>query len=86
MTETLSIGLDAEVKKRLAALSRKSKRTTSLLAAGAITAYVEQGEWQPGKIAAAIDELDAGESVSHDKVESWLKSWGTAQETNPPRP
>jgi predicted transcriptional regulator len=69
----------------LAALSRQSKRSTSFLAAEAITAYVEQEEWQLGEIVAAIHELDAGEGVSHDKVADWLKSWGTPTETNPPR-
>jgi predicted transcriptional regulator len=41
MTETLSIRVDSETKKRLDALSKRSK---SFLAAEAITAYVESEE------------------------------------------
>jgi len=80
MTETLSIRLDAATKQRLDALSRQSKRSKSFLAAEAIAAYVEQEEWQLREIHAAVAELDAGKAVSHEKVATWLKSWGTAKE------
>lgn len=85
MTETPSIRLDSETKHRLTALARHSKRSKSFLAAEAIAAYVDQEEWQPGEIRAAIDELDAGQGVSHDKVTTWLKSWGKNNEKNAPR-
>jgi predicted transcriptional regulator len=85
MTDTLSIRLDAATKQRLDALARHSKRSKSFLAAEAIAAYVEQEEWQLGEIRAAIGELDAGQSVSHEKVETWLKSWGTRGEKKAPR-
>ncbi|MEO8052472.1 MAG: ribbon-helix-helix domain-containing protein [Acidobacteriota bacterium] len=44
MTETLSVRIDADTKKRLEALARRSKRSKSFLAAEAITAYVEAAE------------------------------------------
>ena len=44
MTETLSILIDSETKKRLAELSRRSKRSKSFLAAEAIAAYIESEE------------------------------------------
>jgi predicted transcriptional regulator len=50
-----------------------------------LAAYVEQEEWQLGEIHAAIGELDSGRAVSHEKVATWLKSWGTAAEKNGPR-
>lgn len=50
MTKTLSIRLDAEVKKRLDALSIRSKRSKSCLASEAIASYVEAEEWQLGEI------------------------------------
>jgi hypothetical protein len=40
---------------------------------------------QRGEVQAAIEELDAGEAVSHEKVATWLKSWGTAKKKNAPR-
>lgn len=84
MTETLSIRLDSETKERLTALAKHSRRSKSFLAAEAIAAYVAQEEWQLGEIRAAIDELDAGPGVGHEKVAAWLKSWGTAKEKNAP--
>jgi predicted transcriptional regulator len=85
MSETLSIRLDSATKQRLDALSRHSKRSKSFLAAEAISAFVEREEWQLGEVRAAIDELDAGQGVSHEKVATWLKSWGTAGEKKAPR-
>src|SRR3954449_9475579 len=76
MTETLSIRIDSATKKRLDALSKRSKRSKSFLAAEAITAYVDSEEWQIGEIQAAVSELDAGKGVSHEKITGWLNSWG----------
>lgn len=85
MTETLSIRIDSETKKRLDALSKRSKRSKSFLAAEAIAAYVESEEWQLGELQAGIAELESGKGVSHDKVSKWLKSWGKTGETKAPR-
>lgn len=85
MTETLSIRIDAETKKRLDALSKRSKRSKSFLAAEAITAFVDSEEWQLGEIHKGVQELDAGEGISHDKVSKWLKTWGKTGEAKAPR-
>ena len=84
MTERLSIRLDSTTKQRLSALARTSKRSPSFLAE-AIAAFVEQEEWQLEETEAAIGELDAGKSVSHEKVAAWLSSWGTPREKKAPR-
>ncbi|MDQ6700284.1 MAG: CopG family ribbon-helix-helix protein [Acidobacteriota bacterium] len=76
MTETLSIRIDAQTKKRLDALSKRSKRSKSFLAAEAIAAYVNSEEWQLGEIQARIAELESNREVSHEKVSKWLNSWG----------
>jgi RHH-type transcriptional regulator, rel operon repressor / antitoxin RelB len=85
MTETLSIRIDSSTKERLDALSKRSKRSKSFLAAEAITAYVESEEWQLGEIHGGLVELDAGKAVSHDKVSDWLKTWGKKREKKAPR-
>ena len=85
MTETLSIRIDAETKNRLDALSKRSKRSKSFLAAEAIAAYVESEEWQLGELQAGIAELESGQEVSHDKVSKWLKSLGKPGESKAPR-
>jgi RHH-type rel operon transcriptional repressor/antitoxin RelB len=85
MSETLSIRIDTETKKRLDALSKRSKRSKSFLAAEAIAAYVDSEEWQLGEIHAGIAELESGQEVSHERVSKWLKSWGKPGETKAPR-
>jgi RHH-type transcriptional regulator, rel operon repressor / antitoxin RelB len=85
MSETLSIRIDAGTKKRLGALSKRSKRSKSYLAAEATAAYVESEEWQLGELQAGIAEIDSGQEVSHEKVSKWLKSWGKAGETKAPK-
>ena len=85
MTETLSIRLDADTKKRLDALAQRSKRSKSFLAAEAISQYVAAEEWQLDEIRAGIADLDEGRSASHDKVSKWLKSWGKRSESKAPR-
>ena len=85
MTETLSIRIDSETKRRLDALSKRSKRSKSFLASEAITAFVNSEEWQLEEIHAGIEELDSGQSVSHESVSKWLKSWGKKGETKAPR-
>jgi RHH-type rel operon transcriptional repressor/antitoxin RelB len=85
MTETLSIRIDSDTKKRLDALSKRSRRSKSFLAAEAIAAYVESEEWQVREIQTGIAELDSGQEVSHEKVSKWLKSWGKPGETKAPR-
>ena len=85
MTETLSIRLDANTKKRLDALAKRSRRSKSFLAAEAIAAYVQSEEWQLNELQAGIAELDSGQVVSHEKVSKWLKSWGKRAETKAPR-
>jgi predicted transcriptional regulator len=85
MTETLSIRIDAETKKRLDALARRSKRSKSFLAAEAITAYVELEGWQLDEMLAGISDLDEGRTIGHDKVSKWLKSWGKPSEGRAPR-
>ena len=85
MTETLSFRIDSETKKRLDALSKRSKRSKSFLAAEAFTAFVDSEEWQLGEIQQGIRELDSGKAVSHEKVSKWLKTWGKTGETKAPR-
>ena len=85
MTETLSIRIDTATKKRLDALAKRSRRSKSFLAAEAISAYVESEEWQLGELRDGIAELDSGQTVSHEKVSKWLKTWGKPGETKAPR-
>jgi predicted transcriptional regulator len=85
MSTTLSVRIDEETKRRLEALARNVKRTKSFLAAEAIAVYVDSESWQLEEIKAGLKELDAGQSVSHRGVSSWLRSWGRKGERKAPR-
>jgi predicted transcriptional regulator len=85
MTETLSIRIDAETKQRLDALAKRSRRSKSFLAAEAIAAFVESEEWQLGELHAGIADLEERQTVGHEKVSTWLKSWGKAGKSKAPR-
>ena len=85
MSTTLSIRIDAETKKRLQALARRARRSTSFLAADAVTAYVDAESWQLDEIEAGLEDLDRGRAVSHDAVKRWMRTWGGRRERKPPR-
>jgi predicted transcriptional regulator len=48
-------------------------------------AKVESDEWQVVEIQSGIAELDGSREVSHEKVSTWLKSWGMPEETEAPQ-
>ena len=80
MTTTLSIRIDADTKKRLEALAKRSRRSKSFLAAEAIAAFVEAKSWQLDEIQIGIKDLDEGRGVPHNDVANWLRSWGRKRE------
>ena len=85
MSEVLSVRVDAAVKKRLEELAKHSGQSKSFLAAEAIAAFVQAEEWQLGEIQRGLQELDAGQAVSHERVSTWLRSWGKPGEGKAPR-
>ncbi|HEY6490664.1 MAG: AbrB/MazE/SpoVT family DNA-binding domain-containing protein [Terracidiphilus sp.] len=40
--------------------------------------------WKAAEIEAGLAEMDSGESVPSEKVNEWLRSWGTTRELPPP--
>lgn len=85
MPESLTVPLSDEVQKRLADLSERSHRSTSELAAEAISNYVDLQEWQLEQIEAGIADLEAGRTVKHDEIVAWVNSLGTSNELTPPK-
>jgi RHH-type rel operon transcriptional repressor/antitoxin RelB len=66
----VTVRLGADLKAKLEALARSTKRSKSYLAAEAIAAYIDLNRWQIGEIESGIAELDAGEIVSQDEAEA----------------
>jgi predicted transcriptional regulator len=42
--------------------------------------------WQVDEIRTGLRNLDEGRSVPHEKVATWLRSWGRKHERKTPRP
>ena len=83
----VTVRLTPEVREKLNALARDTKRSTSHLASEAIETYVNLNAWQVAHIKAALAEDEAGgPGVSHEDVVQWMQSWGTERELPRPQP
>lgn len=83
----MTVRLSPEVKDKLDALARDTKRSKSYLASEAIETYVNLNAWQVAHIKAALAEDDeGGPGVPHEQVAEWMDSWGTDHELPRPEP
>ena len=85
MTTTLSVRLDAKVKKQLEALAGRARRSKSFLAAEAIAAFVEAESWSSTRSRPASWNWMKAAAVAHKDVSAWLRSWGKTRERKAPR-
>jgi predicted transcriptional regulator len=83
-TAVFTVRVPADLKRRLDELAKASDRSRSWLATDALRHYVEDQQWQLAEIEAGLRDADAGRVVSHEKVERWLKSWGSKKKLRPP--
>lgn len=67
-TAVVTVRLNADLKIKLEALARSTRRSKSFLAAEAIAAYLELNEWQITEIETGIMELDEGKIVSEEEA------------------
>ena len=56
-----------------------------MLAAEAISEYVDLNEWQVAGIQKAVASLDRGEGVPHERVKEWVSSWNRKKERRTPK-
>jgi predicted transcriptional regulator len=82
---TLTVRVDAAVKKRLEKLAKKTGRSQSFIAAEAIGACLDVNEWQIAGIKRAIHSMDRGECIPHERVKEWIGSWGSQKELAVPK-
>jgi len=84
---TVTIRVSPELKSKLEALARNTKRSKSYLAAEALATYVDANSWQLGLIRDRINEADAGGPfVEHDSVARWLDSLAKGGKARRPGP
>jgi predicted transcriptional regulator len=81
----MTVRLTPEVRDKLDALARDTKRSKAYLASEAIETFVDLNAWQVAHIKAALaEDEEGGPGVPHEEVEKWVRSWGTDHEL--PRP
>jgi len=68
-TTTMTIRLDADVKKKLGRLAKHTQRSNSFLAAEAVSAYVDRELEIVEGILRGLEDVKAGRVVSHEEVE-----------------
>jgi RHH-type transcriptional regulator, rel operon repressor / antitoxin RelB len=85
-SEVVTVRLSPEIKAKLDALAKSTKRSKSWLAAEAIALYVEQQSWQIQMIEEAVKIADSPQAqwIESQEVESWLDSWGMEDEKPAP--
>ncbi len=86
---TTSVKLNDELTERLKNLADLKRRTPHWLMVEAINRYIEQEEKRTALYADAMeswsDYEETGEHVTWDEARSWLQSWGTEDEQEPPK-
>jgi RHH-type transcriptional regulator, rel operon repressor / antitoxin RelB len=82
---TMTLRLEAAMRKRLEKLSKATARSKSFLAQEAIRAYVELQEWQVEAIHEGLRDADEAKFVDGELVDEWLETWGRPKEKRPPR-
>jgi len=85
-TASLTLRINADIKKRLEREAKTLDRSTSYLAAKAIEAFVEAREDKRRAIEAALVEADKGVFISSTAMHKWMDSWGADNELPPPKP
>src|SRR4051794_24599520 len=86
-SEMMTVRLTPELKDKLDALARDTKRSKSYLTSEAIENYINLNAWQVAHIKAALAEAKAGHpGVPHERVMEWVNSWRTDNELPRPEP
>jgi predicted transcriptional regulator len=82
---TLTLRLPAQLVARLEAFAALTGGSAASLVEEALIPFLDYEEWKYTSIAEAVNKADAGGPlIEHERVEAWVKSWGTDHEL--PRP
>ena len=82
---TLSFRLEEEKAAALDRLAETTDRPRSWHLQQAVDNYLEWHRWKIEHIQQGLDDLDRGDTLSHEEVVGWLRTWGTARERKRPR-
>jgi len=83
-----SIRLQPEIESPLESLAKKLDRSKNYLINQAIKEFIERknsDEQRWSETMEAISSVKTGKVVAEKDVNTWLESWGSENETNPPK-
>lgn len=83
-----SIRLSSDIEAPLERLSKKLDRSKNYLINQAIREFVARQSMEEARWADTLQALDSARSdklISEEKVSDWLRSWGTTDESEPPK-
>jgi predicted transcriptional regulator len=83
-----SIRLNAELEAPLERLAKKLDRSKNYLINQAIREFVARQSMEEARWADTLQALDSvlsAKLISEEKVTDWLRSWGTVDESEPPK-
>jgi predicted transcriptional regulator len=83
-TKTFTVRVPVDLKKRLDRLAKAAERSRSWVATHALQHYVEAQEWQLAEIEQGLRDEEEGRVIPHEKVDRWLRSWGSGRTLRPP--
>ena len=85
-SKTMTLRLDEATLRRLDRLAEVTDRSKAWLAAQAVKDYLELNEWQTEEISTALKRANSrgAKFIDNERVDEWLRSWGTSRENKPP--
>jgi predicted transcriptional regulator len=84
LARTLSVTLADEDAERLDRLAASFGGDRERLVANALQRFLDDEPERLAAVQEGLADLAVGQTVPGDAVDDWLKSWGTAHESDPP--
>ncbi|MCK9506368.1 MAG: ribbon-helix-helix protein, CopG family [Porticoccaceae bacterium] len=84
-----TVRLQAEVEQQLEATARRLQRSKAWVINQALSEYLEKQQLEQQRWHQTLEAMESaaqGKVVDASKVHTWLKSWGTENEQEAPRP
>jgi predicted transcriptional regulator len=80
MAASITLQVDEKLKQELDSIAKTTERSTDVVVAEALNAYVDLHERQVAHIRRAMREAREAGTVPDEEVEAWMLSWGTDNE------
>ncbi|HJQ55813.1 MAG TPA: CopG family ribbon-helix-helix protein [Vineibacter sp.] len=85
-SSTVTARLPRKLVGQLERIAKKARRSRSFVMREAVEAYVGEREAFLAAINRGLADVKAGRVVSHERVKTWIDSWGTDNELPMPKP